>query len=55
MAVIINDMEVVVEAPAAQQPAAAAPPTPPPMPIKPLDVQDILARRNRQQWRLMAH
>lgn len=57
MAVIINELEVVLEAPAATPgPAAAAAPAPPSsLPIKPLDVLDISEREARTEWRLMAH
>lgn len=56
MAVIINEMEVVVEPPAPAQPAtSAAPPQPVHLPLRPLDIRDILERCSRSAWRLMAH
>lgn len=57
MAVIINELEVVLETPAATPaPAAAATPAPPSsLQIKPLDVIDISEREARAEWRLMAH
>lgn len=54
MAVIINDMEVVIETPQQPQPGTVAAP-PSQTPIRPLDILDILARRKRQEWRLLAH
>ncbi len=54
MAVIINDMEVVIETPTPQAaPAAGAPQ--PQIPIRPVDILDVMSRRNRQEWRLLAH
>ncbi len=55
MAVIINELEVVLEAPAAAPAAAAAPAPPSSLQIKPLDVIDISEREARAEWRLMAH
>jgi len=57
MSVIINELEVVVEPPAPAQPAnSAAPPlTQSQIPLRPMDITDILERRSRSDWRLMAH
>ncbi len=56
MAVIINELEIVVESreePAAEapqpHPAAAAPP------LAPLDLSDVLDRRTRMDARTLAH
>ena len=57
MSVIINELEVVVEPPRPAQPAASA--TPPPtmsqIPLRPMDITDILERNDRLKWRLEAH
>lgn len=57
MSVIINELEVVVEPPRPAQPAASA--TPPPtmsqIPLRPMDITDILERNGRLKWRLEAH
>jgi hypothetical protein len=56
MAVIINELEVVLEAPGT--PITAAPATPAPQPsqqIQPLDLTDVRAREARNKWRLYAH
>jgi hypothetical protein len=58
MAVIINELEVVLESPsAAPAPAAAtAPPRPAaPQQIQPLDMLDINEREERARWRVYAH
>jgi hypothetical protein len=57
MAVIINELEVVLEAP---EPAKEPKPqTPAPQEagqsIRPLDIEDILSRDARAQYRLLAH
>ncbi|RSL17984.1 hypothetical protein EDE15_3537 [Edaphobacter aggregans] len=56
MAVIINELEVVLEAPGA--PITAAPVTAAPQPsqqLQPLDLSDVRAREARSKWRLFAH
>jgi hypothetical protein len=53
MAVIINELEVVLEAPSAPGPAAAAPQAAQQM--QPLDIEDILERETRAEYRLLAH
>lgn len=56
MAVIINELEVVLEAPGA--PITPAPATPAPNPsqqIQPLDLMDVRERETRAKWRLFAH
>ncbi|MGB6742880.1 MAG: hypothetical protein WBE38_04410 [Terracidiphilus sp.] len=57
MAVIINELEVVLEAPGAPAPAAAAPASPQPSSqlVQPLDLTDIREREARAKWRLFAH
>ena len=57
MAVIINEMEVVVEPPAPAQPpdSATTPPPPAHNALRPLDLADIQERRNRFALRLLAH
>jgi hypothetical protein len=57
MSVIINELEVVVETPGSPQPSTSAvPPQPPPQTqLRPVDLMDILERRDRAEWRLVAH
>ena len=57
MSVIINELEVVVEPPQPAQPAnsAAQPPTQSAIPLRPMDITDILERQDRFRWRLEAH
>ncbi len=56
MAVIINELEVVLEAPGAPAPSAPAPAAPQPsQQIQPLDLTDIRDREARARWRLFAH
>ena len=58
MAVIINELEVVLESPStASAPAAATAPAKPAVPqqIQPLDVLDINQREERARWRVYAH
>jgi hypothetical protein len=57
MSVIINELEVIVETPGTPQPATTAAPqqTPPQTQLRPVDLMDILERRDRGQWRLVAH
>ena len=56
MSVIINELEVVLEAPAPPQPStSAAPAAAAPAQLRPLDVTDILDRHDRTEWRLIAH
>ena len=57
MAVIINELEVVLETPA-QKPAAAPPPPPPAgaqQQLQPLDIDNIREREARAAYRLLAH
>jgi hypothetical protein len=56
MAVIINELEVVLEQPGAAP--TGAPPAPAPQSsqqIQPLDLTDIREREVRARWRLFAH
>jgi hypothetical protein len=56
MAVIINELEVVLEATAV--PVGVAPATPSPQAsqqMQPLDLTDVRAREARNRWRLFAH
>lgn len=57
MAVIINELEVVLESPAAKPggtaPAAPAPPAG--QHLQPIDVEDILQREARAAYRMLAH
>lgn len=60
MAVIINELEVVAEAPPeAEAPAASASQsvseTPNPPALRPIDLADVLERRARLEWRVFAH
>ena len=57
MAVIINELEVVLESPGTPTgPASAAPrPAQPVQQIQPYDVTDLLDRELRAKWRLLAH
>ncbi len=56
MAVIINELEVVLEAPGAPAPSAPAPAAPQPsQQIQPIDLTDIRDREARARWRLFAH
>jgi hypothetical protein len=56
MAVIINELEVVLEAPSAPGPTAAAAPAPPSaQQVQPLDIEDIIERETRAEYRLLAH
>lgn len=56
MAIIINELEVVLEAPATlTQAAAPAPAQVSGHPIQPIDLMDITEKRARTEWRLMAH
>ena len=57
MSVIINELEVVVETPAPPQPSTSAAPAqaPPQTQLRPVDLMDILERRDRAEWRLVAH
>ena len=56
MAVIINELEVVLETPGTPTPTAAAnAPQQPAQRIQPLDVADILEREARAKSRLLAH
>jgi hypothetical protein len=56
MAVIINELEVVLEAPSASAPAAAAAAAPQAaQQIQPLDIADIIERETRAEYRLLAH
>lgn len=57
MSVIINELEVVVETPAPPQPSTSAAPAqaPPQAQLRPVDLMDILERRDRAEWRLVAH
>ena len=57
MAVIINELEVVVEEPV-PPPAVTAPAAAPQAaqsPVRPLDYMDLLEWRDRSEWRLLAH
>ena len=54
MAVIINELEVVIEQPKASAPAGAPAATVPPMP-SPQDLGDINERRVRLSARVFAH
>jgi hypothetical protein len=56
MAIIINELEVVLEAPSAPTNAAApAAATANPQPIQPLDLMDVSEQQARREWRVMAH
>jgi hypothetical protein len=56
MAIIINELEVVIEAPSAPTGGTAAAPGPPAtQQMQPIDVRDISEREARAEWRLMAH
>lgn len=57
MAVIINELEIVVEPPDQEAPDAAATERPAPRPasIEPQDLIDFLERRSRLSERLLAH
>jgi hypothetical protein len=58
MAVIINELEIVVEPPEAEGPDAAAAaerPAPRPASVEPQDLIDFLERRSRLSERLLAH
>jgi len=56
MAVIINELEVVLETQASAPPAqAAAPKAQSSQQIQPIDVLDIVEREARVEWRLLAH
>jgi len=56
MAIIINELEVVIEAPSATTGATAAAPAPlATQQMQPIDVRDIFEREARAEWRLMAH
>ncbi len=54
MAVIINELEVVVEQPKALGPTAAPAPATAAPTLNPLDLADVLERRLRQAVRLAA-
>lgn len=54
MAVIINELEVVLETPA-QKPAAAPPPPAGGQQLQPLDLENIQEREARARYRLLAH
>jgi hypothetical protein len=57
MAVIINELEIVVEPPEEQPPDAAAPEgaAMAPARIEPMDLADFLERRARLMHRVVAH
>jgi len=56
MAVIINELEVVLETPGAPiTPAPAAPAPQSSQQIQPLDLTDVREREARAKWRLFAH
>jgi hypothetical protein len=56
MAVIINELEVVLEAPGDPAPATAASASPQPsQQIQPLDLTNVREREERAKWRLFAH
>jgi len=56
MAVVINELEVVLETPgAATTPSPAAPAPQASQQIQPLDLTDIREREERAKWRLFAH
>lgn len=57
MAVIINELEIVVEPPDAEAPdsAAAEHPAPKPASIEPQDLINFLEHRSRLSERLLAH
>ena len=55
MAVIINELEVIVEPPGSSKAPSPAPQTPEPKELRPVDVRDI-EDRNRALWlRAYAH
>jgi hypothetical protein len=54
MAVVINEFEVVAEAPAGPAPGAA-PANPPAPPPTPLDIEDLLRRQLERCARLRSH
>jgi hypothetical protein len=54
MAVIINELEVILEAPPAPAGAPVTPAAATPV-LRPSDIGDILARRERERLRLYAH
>ena len=57
MAIIINELEVVLEAPALPTHAASAAPAPPSsgQPVQPIDFVDVREKQARAEWRVMAH
>jgi hypothetical protein len=61
MAVVINDFEVIVDPPAADQPPVVDASVPPPdgdgaaPPLSPADLGDVLSHLQRRRDRLRAH
>lgn len=55
MAVIINELEVVLESPAVKPGAGAAAAPPTPQQVTPIDIEDVLQREARAMYRVLAH